>query len=168
MRCTPMSRREFHPQSYHAILLGRLPPPISPMGPGCRLGTVKIMGFLSFRWKKKLTWGTNISSPISRKKFSIPFGPVRHMSDKCIDKCQSPDFEGTLEGTFNHPDKDGKSKPENDMEHQCKDTERWREDHHTGKNANTTLGKCRKPHPGNPVIGNRDQHQQAKTKDKSQ
>src|SRR5665647_848279 len=90
------------------------------------------------------------------------------MSDKCIDKCESPYFEGTFEGSFNHPDKDGKSKPENEVEYQCEDTERWREDHHSGKNAYTTLGKRRKPHPGNPVISYRDQDQQAKTKDKSQ
>ena len=90
------------------------------------------------------------------------------MSDKCIDKCQSPDLEGTLEGTFNHPDKGCKSKPENDMEHQRQDTERWREDHHTGKNTYTTLGKYGNHIREDPVIGNRDQYQQAKTKDKSQ
>ena len=42
---------------------------------GCRLGTVKSIGLLFSLRKKNLTWGTNISSPISRKKSSIRLEP---------------------------------------------------------------------------------------------
>ena len=59
-------------------------------------------------------------SDIPEELFHI-LGPVGHMGDECIDECQSPYFECPFKRTFEHPDKDDKSKTEDKVEHKCID-----------------------------------------------